>query len=46
MEEQGIIYSYRKGNENNQLETGFLVHQRTVSAVERVDFVSDRMSYI
>jgi len=38
-------FSYRKGNEN-QLGTGFFVHHRTVSAVQRVAFVSDRMSYI
>jgi hypothetical protein len=28
------------------LGTGFFVHQRTVSAIKRVEFVSDRMSYI
>jgi hypothetical protein len=28
------------------LGTGFFVHKITISAVERVEFVSDRMSYI
>jgi hypothetical protein len=30
------IFFYRKGNENNKLGTGFLLHQRIVSAVKRV----------
>jgi hypothetical protein len=42
---EDYIFSYRKGNENI-LGTGFFVHHRTASAVQRVPFVGDRMSYI
>jgi len=43
---QDYNFFYGKGNKNHQLGTGCSVHHRIVSAARRVEFVSDRMSYI
>jgi hypothetical protein len=40
------IYLYGKGKENHQIGTGFFVHNRIISAVIRVKYVNERMSYI
>ncbi|PNF25464.1 hypothetical protein B7P43_G07688 [Cryptotermes secundus] len=37
-------FFYGKGKEKYELGTGFSVHKRIVSAVKRVEFVSDRIS--
>jgi hypothetical protein len=39
-------FFYGKENENHQLGIGFFLHKIIISAVERIEFVIERMSYI
>jgi exonuclease III len=43
---EDYTFFYVQGNGDHQPGKGFFVHKRIVSAVRRVEFISDRMSYI
>jgi hypothetical protein len=43
---EDYTFFYEHGNGDHQLRTGFFVHKRILSAVRRVEFISDRKSYI
>jgi hypothetical protein len=45
-QQANIRFFYGKGNENHELGIGSFVHTGMISAVKRVESVSDRMSYI
>jgi len=40
------VFSHGNGNSNHHLGAGFLVHKSLISAVKRVEFISNRISYI
>jgi exonuclease III len=43
---EDYTFFYGQGNGDHQIGTGFFVHKRILSAVRRVEFISDRVSYI
>jgi exonuclease III len=43
---EDYTFFYGQGNGDHQLGTDFFIHKRIVSAVRRVGYITDRMSYI
>jgi hypothetical protein len=39
-------FFYGNGNVDHHIGTGYIVHKGIISTVKRVEFVSDKMSYI
>ena len=40
-----MLYNGKRNN-NHQLGTGFFIHKRRKPAVKKVEFISDRLSYV
>jgi hypothetical protein len=43
---EDCTFSHQEGNGDHQLGTGLFVHKEIMSAIRRVEFISDKMSYI
>jgi hypothetical protein len=40
------MFCFRNGNADQHLGIGFFVHKGIISACKRIEFISDKMSYI